>query len=231
MENEQKLKLKDWDENGRPREKMLKQGRRALSNAELLAILIGSGNTNETAVDLSKRILASCGNELVQLNNMTLSDLCFFKGIGEAKAITILAANELGRRRKRENSSIKTKIESPNDLFDEFYPVVNDLHTEEFWILLLNQSNIILDRKKISSGGITETSVDIRLIFREAIVHHATGIAVCHNHPSGNINPSRADNQITQQIKHAGELLNIHLIDHIIVANNHFYSYANEGNI
>lgn len=230
-EKKNKLTITEWAESDRPREKMLQQGVRSLTNAELIAILIGSGNTEETAVELSQRILASCHNHLSELAKMSLDNLCLFKGIGTAKAVSILAANELGKRRQKEPQEHPPRIECPEQLFHEFYPVLADLPTEEFWIMLLNRQNKIIDLKCISKGGITEATIDIRLIFGEALKRQSTAIAICHNHPSGNIQPSRADNALTMQIKKAGELLKIQLLDHIIIGENNFYSYANAGTL
>jgi DNA repair protein RadC len=229
--SKQKLTITQWDENDRPREKMLQKGARNLSNTELIAILIGSGNLEETAVELSQRILLSCHNNLNELAQMDLERLCQFKGIGTAKAVSILAANELGRRRSQSPSIKRIRIEHPEQLFHEFYPLVADLPIEEFWVILLNRQNQLIDLRCIAKGGISEASIDIRLIFGEALKRQCSAIAICHNHPSGNIQPSRADNQLTQRIKKAGNLLKIPLIDHIIIANNHYYSYANAGNL
>ena len=231
MEGKQKLNIKEWAEDDRPREKMLKKGVAALSDAELLAILIGSGNTDETAVELTKRILATCGNNLNELGKKSIEDLCSFKGIGAAKAITIESALELGKRRKLSEAQEQPQIGCSKDIYQLFYPIMGDLPTEEFWVLLLNQSLKVIDQVKISMGGITETSVDIRSILREALIKRATSIALCHNHPSGNLTPSIADDQITSRIQQASRIMNITLIDHLIVCDRKYYSYADEGKI
>lgn len=231
MEGKQKLNIKEWAEDDRPREKMLKKGVAALSDAELLAILIGSGNTDETAVELTKRILATCGNNLNELGKKSIEDLCSFKGIGPAKAITIESALELGKRRKLSEAQEQPQIGCSKDIYQLFYPIMGDLPTEEFWVLLLNQSLKVIDQVKISMGGITETSVDIRSILREALIKRATSIVLCHNHPSGNLKPSIADDQITSRIQQASRIMNITLIDHLIVCDRKYYSYADEGKI
>ena len=231
MEGKQKLNIKEWAEDDRPREKMLKKGVAALSDAELLAILIGSGNTDETAVELTKRILATCGNNLNELGKKSIEDLCSFKGIGPAKAITIESALELGKRRKLSEAQEQPQIGCSKDIYQLFYPIMGDLPTEEFWVLLLNQSLKVIDQVKISMGGITETSVDIRSILREALIKRATSIVLCHNHPSGNLTPSIADDQITSRIQQASRIMNITLIDHLIVCDRKYYSYADEGKI
>lgn len=226
-----KLTITDWDEQDRPREKMMSQGIAALSNAELLAIIIGSGSNDQTAVELTKDILASCANSLNKLGKLTLDQLCRFKGIGPAKAISIIAANELGRRRISEPTPEREKITCSTDIYDIFYPVMCDLPIEECWILLLNQSNKVIDKKKISSGGISNTSFDPREILRAAIVSRASALAVAHNHPSNNNNPSQADDILTMKIKEAAKLVNVRLIDHIIVCDGSYYSYADEGRL
>lgn len=231
MEGKQKLNIKEWAEDDRPREKMLKKGVAALSDAELLAILIGSGNTDETAVELTKRILVTCGNNLNELGKKSIEDLCGFKGIGPAKAITIESALELGKRRKLSEAQEQPQIGCSKDIYQLFYPIMGDLPTEEFWVLLLNQSLKVIDQVKISMGGITETSVDIRSILREALIKRATSIVLCHNHPSGNLKPSIADDQITSRIQQAAKIMNITLIDHLIVCDRKYYSYADEGKI
>lgn len=226
-----KLNIKDWAEEDRPREKMQKKGADVLSDAELLAILIGSGNLDETAVSLTKRILASCNNNLNDLGKKTIDELCVFKGIGKAKAISIVAALELGKRRKIAEIHPRKQIGNSYDIYQIFHPLMCDLPNEEFWVLFLNQSYKIIDKIKISSGGITGTVVDTRTILREALLRRATSIALCHNHPSGNRKPSMADDTITDQIRQAAKVMDITLIDHLVVCDNGYYSYADEGRI
>jgi DNA repair protein radc len=231
MESRQKLSINQWAEEDRPREKMLKKGIAALSNAELLAILIGSGSREESAVELMQRILVSCDNNLNELGKKSVDDLCKFKGIGQAKAISIEAACELGKRRTATEVLKRQQITSSIDIYKLFHPLMCDLPVEEFWILLLNQSHKVIEKIKISSGGITETSVDVRTILREALLKRATSIAMCHNHPSGNIKPSEADEQLTSRIQKAAELMNIYLVDHVIVSDGRYYSFADEGKL
>lgn len=227
-QNKQKLCINEWAETDRPREKMLEKGIDALTNAELLAILIGSGNTEETAVELTQRILASCGNSLSTLGKRSVDELCSFKGIGNAKAITIMAASELGKRRKSEEVTERKTISCSQNVYDLFHPILCDLPTEEFWILLLNQAGKIIDKVKISSGGINETTVDVRTILREALLQRATQIILCHNHPSGNNHPSIYDDRLTNQIQQGARTMNICVSDHVIVCDGTFYSYADE---
>lgn len=229
MQEFKKLNITDWALSDRPREKLISKGISSLSDAELIAILIGSGNKNETAVDLSKRILNENKNNLNELAKLSLNDLENYKGIGEAKAITIIAALELGRRRNLNEAIERKKITSSKDAFEIFSPIISDLPYEEFWILLLNRSNKIIDKIRISTGGITGTIADIRIILKEAILKNSTGIIVCHNHPSGNIKPSTSDIELTKKIKNAAEIMDISILDHIIVAENSFYSFADEG--
>jgi len=231
MERKLKLNIKEWAEDDRPREKMLKKGVNALSDAELLAILIGSGNREETAVEVTKRILASSDNNLNILGKKTVEDLCEFKGVGEAKAISIVAALELGKRRKLSDIEERTPILCSTDIYKIFHPIMCDLPTEEFWILLLNQASKVIEKIKISSGGITGTVADTRSILREALLRRATSIALCHNHPSGNIKPSSADDQITRNIQQASKMMDIELVDHLIVCDGRYYSYADEDKL
>ena len=213
----------------RPREKMAELGTEALSNAELLAILIGSGSTKESAVDLMKTVLNDCHNNLNTLGKKTIRDLCTYNGIGEAKAITILAACELGKRRQQESPEERPKLNSATKIYNEMHPQMQDLDVEEFWILLLNQNHRLIKKVRISHGGITETAVDIRIIIREAVLANATILAVCHNHPSGNLTPSHADNELTKDIKRACELMRIHFMDHVIITDGQYYSYQELG--
>lgn len=224
-----KPSIKEWAVEDRPREKMLVNGVRALSEAELVAILIGSGNSDESAVELSRRILASVANNLNELGKKTIADLQKFKGIGEAKAITIMAALELGRRRKESDPTEKPKISTSADAANIFKPILSDLPHEEFWVLMLNRNNLVIDKIIISRGGITGTVIDVRIIMKMALECLACSIILCHNHPSGNLIPSEADKEITRKIKDAGKLLDISVLDHIIVGNNSFFSFADEG--
>lgn len=231
--NEQKIKLniKEWAEDDRPREKMLRKGVVSLSDAELLAILIGSGNTEETAVELMRRILLSCHNNLNDLGKKTVEELCFFKGIGEAKAISITAALELGKRRKSEEIRERLQVTCSTDIYRLFHPLLCDLPVEEFWLLMLNQSCKVIDKVKISSGGIAETTADVRTILREALLKRATSIVLCHNHPSGNARPSAVDDRLTNKIRQAASLMDITLIDHLVICDGKYYSYADEGKL
>lgn len=231
MKDNHKLNINQWAEDDRPREKMQKQGITALSNAELLAILIGSGNTEETAVGLMQRVLGSCDNNLNKLGKKSIDELCCFKGIGSAKAIAIEAAMELGKRRKLEEATERKTIRCSKDIYLLFHPLLCDLPTEEFWILLLNQACTVIEQIKISSGGITETSADIRTILREALIHRATNLALCHNHPSGNTSPSIDDERLTNKVQQASKLMNITLIDHLIVCDGSYFSFADEGKL
>lgn len=226
------MKIKDWAEEDRPREKMLLKGVHSLSDAELIAILIGSGNNEETAVQLSQRILHSSDNNLNALGKLTIKELSSsFKGIGEVKAITILAALELGRRRKDCAPREKPTIRCSKDAYELFHPVLADLPHEELWIALANRANRITQKIKISQGGIYETSADLRIILKAAIQGLAAGIILCHNHPSGNLRPSLQDDKLTAKLKSAAELLDIALLDHIIITDKTFYSYADESRL
>lgn len=230
-ENQKHLSIKEWATGDRPREKMLEMGAAALSDAELLAILIGSGNAQESAVDLSRRILQDCQNDLYMLGRQDIRALMNYKGIGEAKAITIAAALELGKRRKNADISHNLQITSSNDIYNCFYAQMVDLPYEEFWLLLLNNSLRIIKKVKIGQGGISETTVDIRLIMKTAVLHLASAMVVCHNHPSGNLSPSRQDDLLTEKIRNAASLFQIRLIDHLIIGPNSYYSYSDEGKI
>ncbi len=227
-----KLNIKDWAEEDRPREKMLLKGVSALSDAELLGILIGSGNKSETAVELSQRILHSVSNNLNTLGKLEIKDLIKdFKGIGEAKAITIVAALELGKRRKLSEALVSPQITSSKDVYDIFHPILADLKHEEVWVLFLNRANKVVKNIQISKGGLTATVVDIRLIMKEGIQSLASAMVLCHNHPSGNTQPSDDDDQITKRLKEAGYIMDIRLLDHIIVCDNSYYSYMDTGRI
>ena len=227
----EKLNINQWAEEDRPREKMASLGTEALSNAELLAILIGSGSTKESAVDLMKRILADCNNNLNTLGKMTIRELCQYNGIGEAKAITILAACELGKRRQAETPEERPDLGTATRIYNHMHPVMQDLDVEEFWVLLMNQHYRLIKKVKISHGGITETAVDIRIIIKEAVLANATILAVCHNHPSGGITPSKQDDNLTNQIHQACQLMRIHFMDHVIVTDGLYYSYHESGRV
>ena len=227
----EKLNINQWAEEDRPREKMMLHGVSALSNAELLAILIGSGNTEDSAVELMRKVLNDYHNNLSELGKASIDELCRFKGIGPAKAITILAASELGKRRKEEGMEERRSILSSKDVYECLYPLMCDLPTEECWVLLLNQASKLIDKVKISAGGLSATAVDVRCILREALLKRASAIALCHNHPSGSIRPSREDDLLTKQVAQASECMNIRFVDHVILTDGAFYSYADEGRI
>lgn len=218
-----------WSEDDRPREKMMLKGKSALSDAELVAILIGSGSRNESAVALSKRILASVSNNLSSLGKQSLAQLMEFKGIGEAKAITIAAALELGRRRKEESPLDLVKVTSSKVMYQEMHPIIGELPHEEFWVIYLNNSNKIIFKAQLSKGGITGTVVDVRLVFKIALEQNAVAIILTHNHPSGKLQASEADIQVTKRIKNAGQQLEIPILDHVIVAEHGYFSFADEG--
>ncbi|WBL21882.1 RadC family protein [Zunongwangia sp. HRR-M8] len=221
--------IKNWAIDDRPREKLLRKGKLSLSDSELIAILISSGNRKETAVELSKRILASTQNNLSELGKLTVSQLCKFSGIGEAKAITIIAALELGRRRRLENALERTKITSSRSVFELMQPVIGELPHEEFWIIYLNNSNKVIDKLQLSKGGITGTLVDVRLTLKKALELGAVSIILAHNHPSGTLKPSTADKNLTQKLKTASESLDIKVLDHIIVTEMSYFSFADEA--
>ncbi|MCX7547883.1 DNA repair protein RadC [Xanthomarina sp. F1114] len=230
MENKPtSFSIKNWNETDQPREKLRDKGKASLSDAELVAILIGSGSRNETAVDLSKRILASVDNKLNALGKLSLKQLMTFKGIGEAKAITIAAALELGRRRGGEELIQKKKITSSQSVFQIMQPILGELPHEEFWIIYLNNSNKIIQKNQLSKGGITGTLVDVRLVLKNALEVGATGLILVHNHPSGTLKPSEADKQITRKLKLAGESLDIKVLDHVIVTEKAYFSFADES--
>lgn len=241
-----RLNIKQWAEEDRPREKLVAKGVEALSNAELLAILIGSGNTEESAVELMRRLLSDCGNSLNMLGKMSLEDLTGtvmvreeghsrpvrrYKGMGMAKAVTIMAACELGKRRMQEEVTERKQIRSSEDLYRYYLPLMQDLQHEECHVLLLNQACRILENMLVSKGGLTETAVDIRLILRMALLRQATVIALCHNHPSGNARPSTEDNRLTERLANACKMMNIHFLDHVIVTDGKYYSYRDEGTL
>ena len=221
--------IKHWSEDDQPREKLLYKGKAALSDAELVAILIGSGSRNESAVDLCKRILQQNNNQLHQLQKQSIQQLMQFKGIGEAKAITIVAALELAKRLQLSETKELTKIGSSTDVCKLMQPLIGDLPHEEFWCLLLNNSNKVIYKFQLSKGGLTQTVVDIRMLFKNVLEHLATAIILVHNHPSGQLNPSMADKDITQKIKQAGTTLDIKLLDHLIITATNYLSFADEG--
>ena len=221
--------ITNWHEDDKPREKLMLKGKSVLSDAELIAILIGSGSRNESAVGLSKRILASVDNNLNALGKLSIQQLMNFKGIGEAKAISIIASMELGRRRRAEDAVELKKITSSKMIFEIMQPIIGELQHEEFWVLYLNNSNKVLAKSQLGKGGITGTLVDVRLVFKPALEMGATALILCHNHPSGTSIPSDADKQITQKLKAAGQNLDINVLDHIIITENGFYSFNDNG--
>ena len=226
---EQNFSIKNWAEDDKPREKLMLKGKQALSDAELIAILIGSGSRNESAVSLSKRILASVDNNLNALGKLSLKQLMEFKGIGEAKAISIAAALELGRRRRVEETVELKKISSSKAVFEIMQPLIGELPHEEFWVLFLNNSNKVIHKSQLSKGGIAGTVVDIRLVFKMALEQNATSLILTHNHPSGKLEASNADKEITQKLKLAGEQLEIRVLDHIIITEKGYLSFQDEG--
>ena len=226
-----KLSINQWAEEDRPREKLMRLGASALSDAELLAILVGSGSTKEDALTLMKRILADCNNNLNSLGKMTLRQLCEYNGVGEAKAITILAACELGKRRQMESPEERPDLGTATRIYNHMHPMMQDLDVEEFWLLLMNQNYRLIKKVRISHGGITEVAVDIRIIMREAVLANATIMAVCHNHPSGSLRPSQQDNQLTNNLKSACDVMRIHFPDHVIITDGHYFSYHESGRL
>jgi DNA repair protein RadC len=226
---QQHISIKNLAEDDRPREKLLTKGKQALSDAELIAILITSGSRNETAVQLSQRILASYSNNLNELAKLSINDLKKFKGIGEAKAITIIAALELGRRRKEVDVQKQDVVKTSKDAYAHIAPKLSDLPHEEFWILLLNRNNKIIRTELVGRGGVSGTVADVRLILKSAVEHLASSIVLSHNHPSGNLQPSKEDINLTQKVKQAATLFDIQVIDHIIVGDANYYSFADEG--
>ncbi|PWS26545.1 hypothetical protein DHW03_17385 [Pedobacter yonginense] len=225
---EQKLGIKHWAEEDRPREKLLQHGRRHLTDAELIAILIGSGSRTETALDLSKRILAFYENNLTKLGKATIADLSKFKGIGEAKAISIVSALELGLRRKEHIEDEVIQVNTSKDVFKYLHQTFAHLNHEEFWILLLNRSNHIIGKYLISKGGQAGTIADPKIIFKVALENNAANIVLAHNHPSGSLKPSDSDNKLTKKLVDSGYFLDLHVVDHLIFANNNYYSYKDE---
>jgi DNA repair protein RadC len=223
------LKITEWAVGDRPREKLIVNGTAGLSDAELLGILIGSGTKDKSAVDLGRELLGMVSNNLNSLGKLTISDLKKLHGIGDARAVTIAAALELGRRRKFAEAPEVIQIKCSKDVADIFQPLLSDLAHEEFWILFLNRSNKVINRMKLSQGGISGTVTDVRMVMKKAIEYLASGIIVCHNHPSGNLNPSESDSKITAKIKEAGNLMDIQLLDHLIISDKDYYSFADNG--
>ncbi len=226
-----KLSINQWAEEDRPREKLEHIGAANLTNAELLAILIGSGSTNESAVDLMKRILNDCKNNLNTLGKMTVAELQRYKGMGPAKAITVLAACELGKRRAREKAEERQDLGSAKAIYDYMHPFMQDLDVEESWILLMNQNFKLIKSMKLSHGGISETAVDVRVIIREAVLANATVLALCHNHPSNNALSSVEDDRLTQRVKKACNIMRIYFLDHLIITDGSYYSYRERGRL
>jgi len=223
------LKITEWAVEDRPREKLIQKGTASLSDAELLAILISSGTREKSAVDLGRELLGIANNNLNSLGKLSIADLRKLHGIGTARAVTIAAALELGRRRKLAEGPEVPQIKCSKDVADIFQPLLSDLPHEEFWILFLNRSNRVINRMKLSQGGISGTVTDVRMVMKKAIEYLASGIIVCHNHPSGNLSPSESDVKITQKIKEAGNIMDIQLLDHLIISDRDYYSFADNG--
>lgn len=221
--------IKFLAEDDRPREKLMQKGRQALSDAELIAILIGSGSRNESAVQLSQRILREQNNDLNKLSKLSIEELCSFKGIGEAKAVSIAAALELGRRKRDTDKDNRVVIQSSGTAYEILRPHLADLPHEEFWILLLNRANRVLKAECVSKGGISATLVDARIVFKPAILNNASSIILAHNHPSGNLRASDEDVKLTKRLKEAGRLFDIQIFDHLIIGDNAYYSFADQG--
>ena len=228
-ENQGNFSIKYWAEDDQPREKLMLKGKAALSDAELIAILIGSGSRSESAVELSKRILASVDNNLNALGKQSLQQLMGFKGIGEAKAISIAAAMELGRRRRDEETVDLKRITASKTVFEIMQPIIGELQHEEFWIIYLNNSNKVIYKTQLSKGGMTGTVVDVRIVFKTALEHNAVGMILVHNHPSGTLTASEADKQVTRQLKMAGHSLDIKVLDHVIITEHSYFSFADAG--
>ena len=228
-ESQGNFSIKYWAEDDQPREKLMLKGKAALSDAELIAILIGSGSRNESAVELSKRILASVDNNLNALGKQSLQQLMGFKGIGEAKAISIAAAMELGRRRRDEETVDLKRITASKTVFEIMQPIIGELQHEEFWIIYLNNSNKVIYKTQLSKGGMTGTIVDVRIVFKTALEHNAVGMILVHNHPSGTLTASEQDKQVTRQLKMAGHSLDIKVLDHVIITEHSYYSFADAG--
>lgn len=227
----EKLTIANWSPDDQPREKLRDKGPQTLTKAELLAILVGSGYPGVSAVELMQQILEHCNNNLNTLGKMSIRDLCQYKGVGEAKAITILAACELGRRRQMETAEERPDLGTATRIYNYMHPVLQDEDVEEFWILLMNQNHRLIKKMRIARGGISEVSVDIRIIIREAVLANATILAVCHNHPSGSLKPSNMDNDLTYSIQNACKLMRIRFLDHVIITDGAYYSYHEEGKV
>lgn len=226
-----RLNINQWDEGDRPREKFMANGPASLSNAELLAILIGSGSAEENAVELMHHVLSDCNNSLSALGKMTLRELSQYKGIGTAKAIAIMAACELGRRRAISDKEVRPQLSTSMDIYSYMKPHIQDLDVEEAWILLLNNQMRLIRSVRLSHGGLTETSVDVRLVLREALLANAIAIVLCHNHPSNSPRPSGQDDALTQRLKRAADTMRLRLCDHLILTESGYYSYADEGKL
>ena len=228
-----KLNINQWAEEDRPREKMMRLGAEALSNAELLAIIIGSGSPQESAVDLMKRVLNDCSNNLNTLGKMSINELTSskYKGLGPAKAITIMAACELGKRRQKEKAEERIRLDSAMSIYELMKPMMQDLSEEEAWLLMMNQNFKLIKEIRLSHGGITETAVDVRLIVKNALLCNATVVALCHNHPSNNPHPSGDDDNITRRIAEACKIMRLHFLDHLIITDDNYYSYREEGRL
>jgi len=226
-----KLNINQWAEEDRPREKLMRQGPSALSDAELLAILVGSGSAKEDAVSLMKRILGDCNNNLNSLGKMSIQQLCQYNGVGEAKAITILAACELGKRRQMAKVEERPDLGTATLIYNHMHPVLQDADVEEFWLLLMNQNHRLIKKMRIARGGISEVSVDVRILIREAVLANATILAVCHNHPSGSLRPSQMDSDLTVSIQKACQLMRIRFLDHVIVTDGDYYSFREAGRV
>ncbi len=227
----QQKSIKNWAEDDRPREKLSLKGERVLSDSELLAIIMGSGSRDESAVELAKRILNSVDNNWNNLSRLSIKDLCKFKGIGEAKAISIITALEIGRRKAMQELPEKPKISRSRDIFAVMQNIIGDLNVEEFWVLFLNQGNFVVKKELIGRGGISYVAVDVRIIMKIALEEYATGIILAHNHPSGTLNPSRVDNTLTEKVKTAARTLDIELLDHLILNQKSYFSFADEGKL
>lgn len=225
------LSINRWAVTDRPRNKMMNMGANALSDAELLAVLVGTGTREESAVDLMRRVLGACNNNLNTLGKMGVEELCAFNGVGEAKALTILAACELGKRRRLCEAEERTRLVSSADIYEYMLPRMQDLSHEECWVILLNNNLRVIDTIRLSVGGWSETLVDVRPILRHALMKRASLIVLSHNHPSGSVRPSRDDDRLTERVKKAGEVMSIRLLDHVVVADGAYYSYNDEGRI
>jgi DNA repair protein RadC len=223
------LKITEWALEDRPREKLMEKGTASLSDAELLAILINSGTKDKSAVDLGRELLGKVNNNLNTLGKLSISEIRSLHGIGPARAVTIAAALELGRRRKLAEVPEVIQIKCSKDVADIFQPLLGDLPYEEFWVLFLNRSNKVINRMKMSQGGVSGTVTDVRLIMKKAVEYLASGIIVCHNHPSGNLNPSESDSNITRKLKESGNIMDIQLLDHLIITDKDYYSFADNG--